>query len=275
METASTPDQAASALLARFGDEARANGRPVFVRLRPGLGLEGARRRADVWGWTAPESDAGIGVVATGRLRSLDESNEMPARLLPGLGGGLRMACLVTREGEVGWDMLLPDGSRYTNCPSEGRVLDVLRRTMGLATPPPEVPAGRLVAIIWLMTIDLIGSHRPGRLTWSDVLDANLAPEVLRDELPPGDPETQIRLFADQKTWDAYRLAAASLEECDLCDPHLAAWMDEGIFSRYVLETLPSLEELLNDVRPRLVPAAARRLGHLVHEISAPLRVGA
>lgn len=268
-----TPDQAASALLAELGESTEAFGHPVFVRLRPGLTLEGMRRRHDVWGWTAPVDDAAVGVVATARLRPLDEASEIPARLRPGLGGGIRTACLVTRDGEIGWDMRLPDGSYFRKTPSEGRMLDVLRRTLGLATPPPQVPPGRLVAIIWLLTIDRMCRHWPGRMTWSDVLDANLGAGEMAEAAPDADAETLIRVLACLRTWEDYRQTTVALGECDLCDPALAAWMDEGMFCRYVLDELPPMEQLLAEVRPRLVPAAARRLGHLVHEIASPARV--
>jgi hypothetical protein len=268
-----TPNQAASALLAELGESTEAFGHPVFVRLRPGLTLEGLSRRHDVWGWTAPATDAAVGVVATARLRSLDESAEIPARLRPGLGGGIRTSCLVTREGEIGWDMRLPDGSYFRETPSEGRMLDVLRRTLGLATPPPQVPPGRLVAIIWLLTIDRMSRHWPGRMNWSDVLDANLGAGQMAEAVPDADGETLIRVLASRRTWEDYRQTTVALGERGLCDPALAAWMDEGMFCRYVLGELPPLEQLLAEVRPRLVPAAARRLGHLVHDIASPTRV--
>ena len=59
-------------------------------------------------------------------------------------------------------------------------------------------------------------------------------------------------------------IAASRIDEEWVPAPHLAAWMDEGMFARWILGSLQDPEDLLRQARPGLRPAAARRLAHLV-----------
>lgn len=262
--------QLAGCLLERFGDESVAAGRPVFLEV--GAGTDGSplggsvRRRADILGWVAPKSCAAVAAVATGRFRQMDESVEPPARLIPGLSGGLRISCVVDRSGAVGWKLLLPDGSEFADVPEEGRMLDSLRRCLGLPTPPPPCPMGRLHSITWMRLLKAFADQEGCQLAWCDAL--NLHPVVLIAR-EFDEAEAIIRSQARSQSWDHLRVAIAAHEK-DFWDPspRLASWMDEGMFARWTLDCMPTVEEMLEDVRPRLVPSAARKLTHLVRETS-------
>jgi hypothetical protein len=70
-----------------------------------------------------------------------------------------------------------------------------------------------------------------------------------------------VRAAASAWTWP--RLREQAQGEGWLADqfpPGLAAWMDDGMFSRWLLDGHHSLEELLIAVRSVLSPSAARRV---------------
>ena len=227
-------------------------------------------------GWVATADCQAVGVIATGRLRPMEGA---PAGLIGPSRNGIRMACLVTRHGEVAWKMLLPDGATSDEPPTEGRMLDCLRRCFGLPTPPPPVGLGRLQVVAWLATVleQAQGSRRP--LSWSEVSRLHPVAQALGAEL--GGPSSELvpallRMAASVWSWEDFRLQAErepGLE--DIVDPGLAAWMDEGMFARWVLSDLQSPDELLTALRPQLAPSAARRLAHAVHAASAPEPAGA
>ena len=253
-------------LLEVAGDRAEGLGHPIWVLVRalPGGDAELAVRADDFdgLGWVAPPEWDGMGVVGTGRLRRLDESVELPAAMAPGLDGGLRMACLVFRSGAVGWHMTLPDGSSFEEVPEEGRMLDILRRCLGLPTPPPPPSLEHLYNLAWMA--EILDAAVPGRLlSWSDVLA--LHPVLLghRDAFDSPTRECLIDILTSRDTWEDVRVAAADGFVSDpLPAPHLAAWMDSGMFARWVLSAIPPAEETLAEVRRRLRPSAARRLAH-------------
>ncbi len=258
----------AGRLLAGAGDAAAAAGRPVWVLVggcdAGTAGLTVCPDGFDPLGWSAPPECTALAMVATGRVFALDESVELEAGLASGRDGGIRLACVVSRTGAVGWHMVLPDGSSFDRVPEEGRVLDVMRRSLGLATPPPPVPASVLADYTWMAAV-LDAPVPRRRLTWSEVLD-------LHPALVGVDPATEVEtkevyidwVVADAR-WERVRLMVAG-GGGDECFPpaDLAAWMDEGMFSRWVLDQLTPMDELLAEARPRMQSAAARRLAHRV-----------
>lgn len=257
----------ADLLLAAAGEAAARAGRPVWVlvsAMDEEAGLTFCPDGFDPLGWSAPPDCAALAMVATGRVHPIEESVEMPAGLASGRGGGARMACVVSRAGAVGWHMVLPDGSSFDQVPEQGSVLDVMRRALGLGTPPPPVPVAVLADYSWLGA--LLDAPVPRRrLTWSEVLDLHPALVALDPALTVRTKELYIDWVAAGATWEAVRQAVAD-GGGDECFPpaELAAWMDEGMFSRWVLDQLSPMDDLLAEVRTRLQPAAARKLAHRV-----------
>lgn len=258
----------ASFLLDELGDEVAAAGRPTFVVVGGG-GAAGAlpayQRRADVLGWTAPRNASAVGVVATGRLRCLDPSSELPARQIPALAGGMRLCCVVSRRGDLGWRIRLPDGTPFEGPPEAGMMLDILRRCVGLPTAPPEHPVGRLHSVAWMQALMVIGEDLGRRIRWSEAL----AVHPVTAGRSVADPEEEIRRQAFSGSWEAFRSHVVA-HPASPWEPSadLAGWMDEGMFCRWSLSAFPSLEDMMAAVRDHLVPSAARRLAHLVRQVS-------
>jgi hypothetical protein len=224
----------------------------------------------------ATEDCRAVGVIATGRLRALEGA---PPGLVDPSRNQICMACLVTRHGEVTWEMHLPDGATTNEPPVEGRMLDCLRRCFELPTPPPPVGPARLQIVAWLAAVleQAKSARRP--LSWSEVSRLHPVARILGAELDGSCSELVpglMRMAGSAWSWEELRRQAQyehGLE--DIVDPELAAWMDEGMFARWVLADLPSPDELLAALRPRLSPSAARRLGHAVHAASTPEPAGA
>lgn len=265
-------DEVARILVRALGDQASKQHHPVWVQLLdvPGGEVEMAvsSDAGGLLGRLAPPACFAVGVVATGRVRSLDPAMELPARYLPGRAGDVRLACLVERSGTVGWHMRLPDGSQCDRSPEEGRMLDVLRRCLELPTPAPGQPAGRLHTIAWIGALTDASSARRRRLTWAEAVAAH--PQLAGEQPCSADApaEERILVAAAGENWESLRLAVASgLGGPEMPPPPLAAWMDEGMFSRWVLDALPPLESLIDTSRALLVPAAARRLAHVARRV--------
>ena len=270
-------DAAAGALLTRFGPRVTRQGRPTFlkVRARPDGSFQTSTvtGRGGLLGVTVGPTWEAAAMVGTGRIRMMDEEHEPPAVLVPGMAGGLLMTCVVSRRGCIGWRMRLPDGSRFDPVPEEGFMLDVLRRSLQLDTPPPPASMAMVLLAGWVATIRaptmLAGDvgHVGRRLTWEQVLQLHPA---LIDE-PPRPPilaEMAICTAADAAEWEAMRLlVAAGVESANLPAPELAHWMDEGMFARWVLSGLPPAAAMVEGTRGLMEPAAYRRLVHLARSL--------
>jgi hypothetical protein len=273
-------------LLDQDGDRVAEQGRPTWVRvLDPpggdpveGFALEFSGDSQGFLGWVAPPDCQAVGLIATGRLRSLPglpAPKELPLDLPD---EHLGFACLVTRAGDVAWKMRLPDAASGLGLanepPTEGRMIDCLRRCFVLPTPPPPVSPARLQAIAWLVAVFDRTMSSYGRLTWSEVSRLHPVAQVLNTDLggPDGDLlPGLLRLAGSAWNWEDFRQHAATHSGLDhIVEPSLADWMDEGMFARWILGELPSAEELLAAVRARLVPSAARRLAHALHETGLP-----
>lgn len=266
--TSDVSDLARWLVMNGFGDTVAQLGHPIWIQLldrdADKLTLALSPEDFDPLGYIAPPECRAIGMIATGRVRCVDDSAEPPANLASARSGGARMACVVGRDGRTGWHMVLPDGSELTEVPDEGCTLDVLKRCLELPTPPPPAGTGRLSVSSWLGAIRR--AARPGQLlSWGQVLD--LHPVFVEADGPLGPPvrEAVIQAVSSAFDWDLVRQAAmASTDGLGLVDPGLARWMDEGMFARWVLEGFCPLEDLIASVRPFLRPSAARRLAHAV-----------
>lgn len=269
----------ADVLLDAAGDRAEEQGHPMWVRVLDtaagdpddSFSLALSAESAGLLGWVATADCRAVGVVATGRLRPMECA--APDIVDPS-ADRIRMVCLVSRQGQTAWKMALPDGTASMQPPSEGRMLDCLRRCFGLPTPPPPASPARLQAAAWLAAIleQADGARRP--LSWSEVSRLHPVARVLDGDLRgrcstvlPG----LIRLAGSAWTWEDFRLhAQQDPDGHDIIDPDLAAWMDAGMFARWVLSSLPAPDELLVALRPLLTPSAARRLAHAVHAATTP-----
>ena len=251
-------------LIEALGDEVQENGSPTWVRVfedpgsASGMSVDSTGDTAGLMGWTAPPHCLAVGTVATGTLRSLPDAAAMTR---------VRMCCVVGRDGGVGWTLQPPGAASCSSPPDAGRVLDCLRRCLGLPTPAPESTSGRLQAAAWVASVLDEALRSAGPLTWADVARLHPLARLLAGTLPgPGAPAEVgplgdlIRSAANAWSWEEMRTEAARGNLAGLVDAGLAEWMDEGMFSRWLLELIPSTEPMLAALEPCLTPSAALRL---------------
>lgn len=172
------------------------------------------------------------------------------------------------------WRMTLPDGRSFDDAPREGRLLDCLKRCFALPTPPPPVGAGHLLSVLWLGAIIDEVHRAERRLTWREVTRLHPAAQVMGGCGRAGghglDLSDLIRVSSSAWSWEALRVQAeAGRWAGELVPADLAAWMDEGMFARWVLNALPAPDELVARIRPRLAPSTARRLAHAIKAAQA------
>jgi len=239
--------------LTRWLDLTKEAGHPTWVLYRH----EGGRIIAETeCGLMAPHeidlSDdfTAVGIVATGRLWALDPASEAAADIVASTGGGIGLAYVVDRFGRVGWSSTAPAGPGAMSAPSEGAVVDALRRMLGLPTLPPTMPVEYALVVLWLQEIEDLALGLNERLTWTDAL--------------------LIKGGDGFQSWEEFRAAVASEGAYGaLCNADMAAWMDEGMFARHVLGRLPDLRTQWQATRPLLSPSAARPLSAVVHAVGA------
>jgi hypothetical protein len=270
----------AELLLEGIGDEVAEAGRPMWISVKDdpqgegNFGLRFVDGSRGLLGWQAPRDCIAVGVVATGKAHVADTPVEAPVPLAPGLIPGIRMCCLVARDGEVTWRMTLPDGRCFDDAPREGRLLDCLRRCFALPTSPPPAGPGHLLSVFWLGAIIDEDRRVDRRLTWREI--SRLHPAAKMMSLPGGPCDDQQDVFdlvrAATSTWSWETLRKQAVEHSwagDLVSSELAAWMDDGMFARWILAALPAPDELVARLRPRLAPSTARRLAHAVRSAQA------
>ncbi|HEV7720198.1 MAG TPA: hypothetical protein VGO60_02890 [Iamia sp.] len=233
----------------------------TLVRIRPGptgvdIGLcalpEGVHPADALIGHVVPPAWAASGVVAPARARVLDEPDHP--------GTPTTVVVLVGRDGHlashsVGLDALGTGGEQPV-----GRIPDLLRRSLSLPTAPPGAPAAEWWRVCWLDALVAATAadptHRPDP---QRPLTSTLPPDLVQalvDE--PGlcgvEGWSRIRLLAAApETPTAPGPAAVRRAVAPYVEPSLAAWMDDGCFSRWLLGAVPELDELL-DLASALLP---------------------
>ncbi|MBV9040279.1 MAG: hypothetical protein JOZ68_04720 [Acidimicrobiia bacterium] len=189
-------------------------------------------------GFTAPAEWQASGVSAEGWAASMDSA------VRPSQSKGrmrVRTTTLVARSGAVASGVRMAGGELEQMGEGVGMVLDALKRALGLETAPPDVPFAGWVARMQLLYIIGEGPREHRRVPWCQ----------LRSSLE------RHKELADEGSWETLRGLAAKRDNivADLT-PDIAAWMDEGMFSRWVIGGMPSYDHLLEETRRACTPEA-------------------
>jgi hypothetical protein len=159
------------------------------------------------------------------------------------------------------------DGEVMTSGEPEGRVIDALRRALGLATPPPVSGTADLLAMVWIEAL-IEGSAKAvagGReLEWDQAAAAHPAMQTLSREGHDIDVE-HVAMIAQVATaaWSWENLRLKAVEEAwvqDLVPRGLAEWMDEGMFARWLMAGVPPLGLLKREAEGCLPPRVWRQV---------------
>jgi hypothetical protein len=199
----------------------------------------------------------GIGAIAiasTGRIWALDGAaltgSGEPVDVLVGFA--------LLRNGSSATYVTGPDGPVLLDEQGVGRVPDLCHLALGLPTPPPEVGTDIYLTRKWLHALLGEATAKPGALTWEQA--AALHP-VGAAGLDTGADPLQLagmtRMFAIVIPWSVLRRRFVAEEVDDppapLPSSPFAAWLDDGTFSRWMLDPLPSPDEaylLLEELVP-------------------------
>lgn len=228
-------------------------------------------------GFVAPPTWTGLGLVCFGWASppSVDgcggRPSEHPERRR------VRVVSLLDRSGEERATATLDDGT-VVDEPGAGTVSDALRRCLGLATPAPPVGSGELFAAMWLSSI--ASSRR--RLTWAEAVMLHPAMQLLARSAGRRPQVEELvssgRSLARAMPWGELRLRAASgVKDGGIgVSADLAAWMDDGMFARWVLGGLPPFTPLLRRCSTVLAPEVLRRLRRSLRawNLDPPLDLG-
>lgn len=199
-------------------------------------------------GWAA-RYDAAAFEAACRRAAPADRPGRHPGRRR------VRQATVVGRSGSVASCLHL-DGERPVDAGRPaGLILDCLLRALDRPTDPPPVAALEVLVVAWcqaLAALGRTGDRAGGRWSWPAAIAAAPPPE------PIG------------VTWGDLRWAAVdgAVPVADL-SPSTAAWMDDGMFARWVLPAVPDLRVAQAAAAAVLTDAARRHLDTLVTALTA------
>lgn len=228
-----------------------------FVAPDPWLALGVAAR-----GWALPPDSFGEADPATLSLPA--PISARPDRL------AIHMVTLVARDGREASRIRYGDGRLLTpESPCEGVVGECLRRALNLPTAPPPASLDELYARLWLTTVEqaAFASTRP--LSWGQVAALHPAMALAGGGRAARDSLTEAAgLLGRTLSWADLRWevithpsVADGLASAD------AAWMDEGMFSRWMLARYQPLPALLAHLDSLLAPTTTRRIRRTLREL--------
>jgi hypothetical protein len=236
--------------------------------------LEGAKTTDTLLGFEAPADWWALGVFASGwvaplatgddheleRGRTTQRPSKHPDRVR------MLHCVLVARDGTAASHLRTADGKVIDDELPLGIGLDVIKRSLGLPTAPPVVSITEFFVGIWLHLVEL-HARRPienvRRMTWRRTVRAF---PIAGSDLPArvtSSSESFAAAALDRLAtidWAELRRWAARGSLGAVIEPELARWMDEGMFSRWVLSQLPSLAVQLDSACRHLTPDAAEML---------------
>jgi hypothetical protein len=191
----------------------------------------------------------------------------------------VRVTVLIDRSGRSAG--LLRRGEDLTALPGppDGTVADACRRALGLATAPPPPTTVELWTRCWLdrLVDALAGSGGaagggPGAPTWRELTRLHPASSVATTRWsgvglgPDADALADAtRALADAWPWARLRADPAVVDvPGPLPDARVAAWMDDGMWARWLLAAFPALDDLVDAACSLLAPNLARAATQVV-----------
>ncbi len=267
-QAASDLDVLLGDLLRRHLAQVRSAGRPLLVALHrhpPGGYLpEALGFDVEMLGYVAASDVDAIALIATGRVRPLDSDIELTAELAAATRREIDLVCAVCRNGTVTWNAIAGTDNLRVPTPDGGQMLDCLRRAVGVPTPPPSRSPEVLEGPLWAVRLAAAARAGTVKLSWSKV-------EACRPSPPPQAPSRTGSAYSGTmyQDWERLRVAAvAGLTSTWFPGRPICGWMDAGMFSRWVVASIPSPAELTAALRDLLEPPAARRLYHELTRIA-------
>lgn len=230
--------------------------------------LDGAHPLDVLLGFAAPAHWSALGVSCTGRGQVL-AGGDGPAAGPPArpVAEPVRITVLLHRTGAA--TGLVRRGERTTALadPPAGTVADACRRALGLPTAPPPPSTLGWWTLVWLDRVveRAVGGPGTAPASWAEVarLHPAASPAGPHPCPPDGVPDPAglaAAAAALAEAWPWHRLRAEP-EVADVpgqpVPAALAAWMDDGMWARWLLARLPTRADLLGAVQALLHPDLA------------------
>ena len=254
-------------------------GPPLLLRTRGGVdpadGAELAVRPLDghpgqaLLGFSAPMGWTAIGVSSEGWAGPYHgEVTGYSAVASPGARRRVRAIVLIDRDGSLAGCARWRDGGIVAEAPTDGFVVDCLRRALGLRTPPPTTTTDTLFAALWLEGIVAGGRRGCQTMTWRQVAHLHPAVHLLvqNGQEVPADLVETAQAFGRACDWTMVRHQLIRGWKLGV-EASVAVWMDTGMLSRWMVEQMRPVAELLTRARRRCSPAAFRQLVHALDDL--------
>ena len=232
-------------------------------------------------GFVAPAHWSALGVSSSGLQHQLGDDGRVVRGADP---PRVRITVLIDRSGRGAG--LLRRGAELTALPGqpEGTVADACRRALGLDTAPPPMTTVGLWTRCWLdRVVDALarsggGGGGAGRPTWQDIARLHPASSA-SDTHGPGvgrrpDPRAlagATRALAEAWPWARLRAEPGVVDvPGPLPSARVAAWMDDGMWARWLLAAFPALDDLVDAACSLLAPDLARAARDVVEASIGP-----
>jgi hypothetical protein len=233
-------------------------------------------------GYRSPPDCTAVGVVAGGTAFCLEPqkdyvwvpplpADDSPPLMAPGERRRMRVTAMVSRDRQIAGRLHVGDGQTIDEPPGCGRMVDCLYRCLGLPTDPPAGSVDKWLALMWLGNVAAAADSQHRQLTWGKVARLHPAMQVLdpAGEYVGADDVVRVARIAS-RAWTWTRLLEDAGQPGWLATelpPGAASWMDEGIFSRWLLSDWPELADLVVETGQRLPDGVARRLRRTLREL--------
>ncbi|MGH9229221.1 MAG: hypothetical protein ACRD07_10945 [Acidimicrobiales bacterium] len=228
-------------------------------------------------GFVAPVHWWALGVSSCGLQHPIDDDGRV---MRSADSPGVRVTVLIDRSGRGAG--LLRRGEELTALPGapDGTVADACRRALGLGTAPPPPTTAGLWTRCWLdRVVDALAESGgaavgggPGLPTWRDLVRLHPASSVAATGWsglglgPDADALADAtRALADAWPWARLRADPAVVDvPGPLPDARVVAWMDDGMWARWLLAAFPAFDDLVDAACSLLAPNLARAARQVV-----------
>lgn len=204
----------------------------------------------------APDDVTGIGLCSPATVSSMNGAaiNDVAATVIH----------IVQRSGQSVTVLFSGEDIRWfgpTHQVQHGRVPDSCRRLLGLTTAPPSESMTTFVISAWLEVLTRHALDKPD-IDWESIVALHPAHNLAPTPATPSTLAAATRSLGTSLNWERFRCVIATVGGFPFGDnaTEIAQWMDEGMFSRWAMELLPSRTDALDILESIIGPATYDRL---------------
>jgi hypothetical protein len=211
---------------------------------------------ASLYGRVAPSNITAVGLCASATVSSINETAADD--------DASSVIHIVQRSGRAVTVLFSGDDVRWfgpTHRPQQGRVPDSCRRLLGLSTTPASDSMTAFVIVAWLEVVTRYALEDP-TIDWESIVALHPARNLLREPITPSTLAAATCSLGTSLNWERFRCVIATVGGFPFGEnaTEIARWMDEGMFSRWAMELLPSRSDALDILESVIGPATFDRV---------------